>query len=222
MAGLTLASQQSRHALSVILAAWSLVMSPISLADIPTPQQECEVRNLAVCVFTASGVKSSQPSPCPPGSLTLKPGGIENCSAPAPSANRFAAPTRATATTTFHGTDLAWIGGIERWLIPVMVYTLLGCVAMLVWVLVRRRPAAGSAVRGDTMAVLISAACSVASGWKAASASFGVVFNSYDNHDSAAPLLLGVPVWLGTFVIVTAIVFAILMLGWKVVRTRAK
>lgn len=65
---------------------------------------------------------------------------------------------------------------------------------------------------------IVFAAIALLAGWKAAEIAFRASFNSHDNHDSAAPLLLASPIALGAFVVVAALVFAALNLAWKRLR----
>jgi hypothetical protein len=65
------------------------------------------------------------------------------------------------------------------------------------------RSAGGSAIQlvaAATIAVLLA--------WRAAGAAFNRVFGSYDNHDTAAPLLIAAPVAFGVFLVVLPAVFA--------------
>ena len=191
----------------------------ICAADVPTPQQECEYRNLAVCSFAPSGMQSMQPGPCPPGSQTIKAAGVEDCSVEAIAAHAEVAPTPAKKTQQLpRRDDLARLGSIERWLIPALIYAAIGVAALLAWNLWRRRRAANTGAPGQVVAVLISAGFAVSVGWKVAGKAFSGAFNAYDNHDSAAPALLASPVWLVTFLLVAFGVFALLMLCWRMFR----
>jgi hypothetical protein len=192
----------------------------LGLADVPAAQEECVQRNLAVCQFP-SGVRSMQPGPCPAGSQTLKPQGTENCGGvraytpatpatpayaqpPAPIQSRAAPPT-ATA-------------GMERWLIPAAICGLAGVV--LLWRMSRRRPRESRAPRSGALAWCVCAAAGALVGWKTASVAFRHAFDSHDNHDSAAPLLLAAPVWLITFTAVSTAVCALLLLGVRYFKGR--
>ena len=212
--------RQTRQALAVMLSAGLCLLAATGQADVPTERQQCETRNLAICEFGASGVQSTQPGPCPDGSRTIKPSGAEDCTAPTQTARRAMPPSGAPIAANTQRTDLAWVGDIERWLIPVLLYILIGVAALYAWFQIRRRTVGSPAPRGGAVAVLISGVCAAFCGWKAAAATFSAAFNSFDNHDSAAPLLLATPVWALTFGVVASLVFSILMRGCKWLRAR--
>lgn len=204
-----------KSVLRALLVAAITLSAGIGAADVPTPQEECVQRNLAVCEFP-SGVKSMQPGPCPAGSRTLKPQGHEDCGALVLSAPAVHVAPAQPAMTQSRGNDLAWIGGVERWLIPSLIYGGAGCA--LWWVVWRwRRPGRSKAAAppSGALAWLISGSIGALAGWKAAAVAFRHAFDSYDNHDSAAPLLLSVPIWLGTFGVVSGAVCGLLLLVWR-------
>lgn len=213
-----LPARRTRSTLLLLGLSW-LVATVV--ADVPTERQQCEMRNLAVCEFGTSGVQSSQPGPCPDGSRTIKPAGAEDCATVNPPTRILMPSTRGAQPASPQHTDLSYVGATERWLIPALIYTTAGAVALYAWILIRRRLKGGfggSGQRGGALPALISIVFAALCGWMAAKAAFGFAFNSFDNHDSAAPLLLAAPVWLLTFGIVAVLVFAILMLGWKWLR----
>jgi hypothetical protein len=58
------------------------------------------------------------------------------------------------------------------------------------------------------LTLLIGVVVAVPLGYWAARAAFGRVFSSFDNHDSAAPVLLAAPVGLAAFLLVSGFVLA--------------
>jgi len=182
-------------------------------ADVPTAQQECVQRNLAVCQFP-SGVQTMRPGPCPQGTRTLKPQGAEDCGAA--SAYTPATPAHALPPVQIQGraANPPAPAGAERWLIPSLTYVLAGVV--LLWAVrrwSRRRKPESQSPRSGALAWCVCAAAGALVGWKAASVAFRQAFDSYGNHDSAAPLLLAAPLWLVTFTAVSTAVCAALLLG---------
>jgi hypothetical protein len=77
---------------------------------------------------------------------------------------------------------------------------------------------------GRSIIQLVAAATiAVPVAWQAAGAAFNRIFASYDNHDTAAPLLIAAPVALGVFVLLLPAIFAasawLLRLLGKALRT---
>ena len=112
-----------------MFALWLALVFGICRADVPTPEQECRMRNAAICEFPASGVQSHVEGQCPAGTRTIRPPGRASCDVAArmaaqaaPVAPRPATPVRAATPHT----DLAWIGHIERWLLPALAYAGIG------------------------------------------------------------------------------------------------
>ena len=108
-----------------VAAMFLFLVQGLCRADVPTPEQECRLRNAAICEFPASGVQSHVEGACPAATRTIRPPGREACDAasrrlaqPAPVTARMAAPAKAPGAHT----DLAWIGRIERWLLPALIY----------------------------------------------------------------------------------------------------
>jgi hypothetical protein len=110
--------------------------------------------------------------------------------------------------------DLARLGQIERWLLPTVLLAggalACGFVAWRVLRWRRRRPADKAAGNGgrSVVQILVAAAVALPVAWQAAGLAFQRVFTSFDNHDTAAPVLLAAPVAVGVFVAVAVIAFA--------------
>jgi hypothetical protein len=99
-------------------------------------------------------------------------------------------------------------------LLPALVA--LGAVLALVLVAVairslRKNRTSGDALRGtarSTLNVLIAAAVASLLAYAAATEAFGRIFGSYDNHDTAAPILIAAPIAFGVLVVVWSVTFA--------------
>jgi hypothetical protein len=144
--------------------------------------------------------------------------GLENCATvaaqitgePAPSPSTIPAATPPPTPRN----DLASWGRVERWLLPAVV--LVGGVLVIgiaAWAFRRlyRKRNAGNAARsaGRSVLQLIAAATiAVLLAWQAAGAAFNRIFGSYDNHDTAAPLLIAAPVAFAVFILVLPAAFA--------------
>ncbi len=114
-----------------------LLALPVCHADVPDAREACEHRNAALC--ETNGVTFMQPGPCPATAKTLRPPGHEDCSKALQTQSRATRAKSAPPATASH-TDLAYIGRIERWLIPLMVIgggLLLGVLA--IYLLLRKR-----------------------------------------------------------------------------------
>lgn len=187
-----------------------LLALPVCHADVPDAREACEYRNTALC--EANGITFMQTEPCPAGAKTLRPPGREDCSraleAPARVNRAEPAPSPAKAPHT----DLAYIGQIERWLIPLMVIgggLLLGALALYL-LLRRRRQTRQTATNGDHPAVVIvgASAIGLVSAYYAAGAVFSQVDAGFHNHDSAGPVLIAGGAALLAFVGVLNLAFA--------------
>ncbi len=202
------------------IAALSL-WTGLGVADVPTAQQECVQRNLAVCRFP-SGVRTTQPGPCPSGSQTLKPQGAEDCGvvrASTPATPAYAPPSAQIQTRAVH---LSSPAGVERWLTTALMCGVAGIVLLwTLWRMNRRPKREDVAPRSGALTWCVCATAGAVVGWKAASVSFRQAFDSYDNHDSAGPLLLAAPVWLIVFTAVSSAVCALLLLGVRYFKRRA-
>jgi hypothetical protein len=133
-----LAGPLASLSLAVVLS-WLAV--GIGRADVPTPEQECRLRNAAICEL--NGVQFMVDGACPPPARTIRPPGSEQCGeagrtdtrsgqpSPArmPAAQAAAAYTVVAPAPTSPGAaaspaplrDLAWVGRAERWLLPLLL-----------------------------------------------------------------------------------------------------
>jgi hypothetical protein len=124
-----------------LAVALSWLVVGVGRADVPTPEQECRLRNAAICEL--NGVQFMVDGACPPSARTIRPPGSERCDeagrtdtrsgqlSPArmPAAQAAAAPTVVTPAPTSTAAaaspaplrDLAWVGRAERWLLPLLL-----------------------------------------------------------------------------------------------------
>jgi hypothetical protein len=199
-----------------LIAASLLLTLAVSRADVPTAEQDCRNRNSALC--ETAGVEFVVDGPCPATARTIRPQGLENCATVAAQITRESTPSPSTipaakpAPTPRH--DLARWGRVERWLLPAVLLTgavlVIGIAAFALRRLFRNRNADDAARSTGRSAIQLVAAATIAAlvAWQAAGAAFNRIFGSYDNHDTAAPLLIAAPVAFGVFVLVMPAVFA--------------
>lgn len=199
-----------------LIAASLLLTLAVSRADVPTAEQDCRNRNAALC--ETAGVEFVVDGPCPATARTIRPPGLENCDAiaaqvtPEPALSPAGNP--ATKPTPTPRDDLARWGRVERWLLPALM--LAGAVLVIgvaAWAFRRhhRNRHTGESVgnAGRSIIQLVAAATiAVPVAWQAAGAAFNRIFASYDNHDTAAPLLIAAPVAFAVFVLLLPAVFA--------------
>jgi hypothetical protein len=211
-----------RRLLAPSLAAALLLASAVGRADVPTLEDECRLRNAAVCEL--NGVEYRLDAPCPATARTLRPLGSERCRGAAQVGSEHrelpaaAAAGMSAAAVTRPAQHLAWLGRNERWLLPLLL--LVGALllaAVAVFVLrqrpVRREPpAAGASTGSQLLQILLAAVLAVPLGQQAAGLALQRVLAGFDNRDSAAPWLLAAPVWLLVFLLVSGISFALLVL----------
>lgn len=200
-------------------------------ADVPTPAQECRLRNAAICAV--NGVPFMVDGPCPAGARTIRPPGKERCDSEAPreaprggqerSIEMAAAPallptSPPPSTLSTPGSDMAWVGRAERWLLPLLMAVgglLLGGLCVLAWRWrgkARRAASSGPELGRSLLRFLVAAACAVPLAYQAAAVIFWRVFSSADNHDTALPWLLAAPLAVVVFVLVSLLAFALVSL----------
>jgi len=200
----------------LIAASVVLLTLTVGRADVPTVEQDCRNRNAALC--ETAGVEFVVDGPCPATARTIRPPGLENCDAvaaqitrepvPRPSDNPPARPPPTPRD------DLARWGRVERWLLPALVLgggvLVTGIAAWALRRLYRNRNAADSTRNAgrSVLQLIVAATIAVLAAWQAAGATFNRIFDSYDNHDTAAPLLIAAPVAFAVFLLVLPAVFA--------------
>jgi len=189
-------------------------------ADVPTVAEECRLRNTALCDLR--GLQYIVYGPCPPEARTIRRPGQQRCD-----------EAGQAGVTTVHAQppvsieappllpprrDLAWVGRIERWLLPGGL--LIGGVLVALFMRIlrgrRARPdveGAGPCVSWTVVQLLVAASLAVPLAYQVAGLAFQRVFASFDNHDTAAPWLLAAPVGLLVFVLVMGVAFALLALA---------
>ena len=184
-------------------------------ADVPDAREACEYRNTALC--EANGITFVQNAPCPAGAKTLRPAGHEDCSkalqAPPKVGRTEPAPPPAKAAHT----DLAYVGQIERWLIPLVVICgglLLGALAL--YLLLRKRrnkpqtaTGSGSGSGHPIIVFFTAGSIGLVAAYHAAGAAFTHVDASFSNHDSAGPALIAGGAALLVFALVFQLAFAL-------------
>ena len=188
-----------------------LLTLPVCHADVPDAREACEQRNSALC--ETNGITFMQTEPCPAGAKTLRPVGHEDCSkvldAPPKVSRAESAPPPAKAPHT----DLAYIGQIERWLIPLMVIgggLLLGALAIYRLLRKRRQKPQTAASSGHQAVVFLTAgSIGLVAAYHAAGTVFTHVDAGFNNHDSAGPVLIAGGAALLAFVLVLQLAFAL-------------
>jgi len=215
-----------------LIAAFVLLLTlTVSRADVPTAEQDCRNRNAALC--ETAGVEFVVDGPCPATARTIRPPGLENCDTVAAQVTRETVPSPsgspATSPTATPRDDLARWGRVERWLLPALMLVggvlVIGVAAWALRRLYRNRNTGDSARNAgrSIMRLVAAATIAVLVAWQAAGAAFNRIFASYDNHDTAAPLLIAAPVAFAVLLLVLPAVFAasawILRLLGKAFRT---
>jgi len=201
-----------------------LLALPVCHADVPDAREVCEHRNAALC--ETNGVTFMQVGPCPATAKTLRPPGHEDCSKARqaqPKATR-AEPAHPSAKAPH--TDLAYIGQIERWLIPLLVIgsdLLLGALAIYLLLRKRRQKPQAAASRGHPAIVFFAAgSIGLVAAYHAAGAVFAHVDAGFNNHDSAGPVLIAGAAALLAFALVLNLVFALSALTLNAVLRRLR
>jgi hypothetical protein len=215
----------------LIVVSVLLLTLTVSRADVPTAEQDCRNRNAALC--ETAGVEFVVDGPCPATARTIRPPGLENCDANAAQVTRepvlSSAGNPATRPPSTPRDDLARWGRVERWLLPALM--LVGAalvIGVAAWAFRRHhrnRPTGESVGNAGRSILQLVAAATIALllAWQAAGAAFNRIFASYDNHDTAAPLLMAAPVAFGVFSLLLPAIFAasawLLRLLGKALRT---
>jgi hypothetical protein len=201
-------------------------------ADVPTPEQECRLRNSAICEFGKGGVQTYMDGPCPAGARTIRPQGREYCDAMSKGGAATVsidAGLTAKAVAPNSREDLAWAGRMERWLIPLLLLASALLVAGIgIALLFRRRTdqKTGEVSHGTASLVIQLTASGISAAlaaYMAGGFAFQRVFSSFNNHDTAAPALIAAPVallaamlaWFSTFAVMA------LLIG-RFLKTRSK
>lgn len=200
------------------LSVWSLLLAGgACLADVPTSLQECRLRNSAICELR--GLQYVVEGPCPPPAQTVRSPGQERCEDVRPASPlREHPPSARTVGVPAAPRDLAWVGQIERWLIPVLLVVVglllagLGLLAFRSWRAHRDGADTATGVGRLLLQLFAAAVIAVPLGYQAAGVAFQRTFSSFNNHDTAAPWLLAAPVGLIVFMLVSGIVFALVAL----------
>ena len=178
------------------------------------------MRNAALCDLR--GLKYLVDGPCPPEARTTRPPGQQRCdeAGQAGGTTVQAQPMDSIEALSLPPPrrDLAWVGRIERWLLPGGLVIGGGVLAALFLRILRGRRArpdveeASPRVGWTVVQLLVAASLAVPLAYKVAGLAFQRVFASFDNHDTAAPWLLAAPVGLLVFVLMAGMAFALLAL----------
>lgn len=195
-----------RRAARATLAAAFVLVPAVALCDVPTPQQDCEIRNAARCEI--NGVEFVESGGCPPRARTLRPAGTENCAEagrdvrpmnPRERATAPGIPTEARTAGTVNGATTPRSSGLAMtagWLAV--------CLAIVVVFWRRGRRAANDGggaeprrlVRRIAATLVGLAATCAASLWV-----FFAVLRHYANGDTAGPAIVGAIAALVAFVV---------------------
>ncbi len=173
-----------------------LLTLAVGRADVPTAEQDCRNRNSAVC--ETAGVEFLVDGPCPATARTVRPQGLERCDQLAPQVTQESIPT--PAGNVVARPDLVLVGALLA-------------VGVAAWAFRRRhrKRNADDSTRSAGRSVMQSVAAAMIAvlvAWKSAGAAFNHTFGSFDNHDTAAPLLIAAPVAFVVFVLVALLAFA--------------
>jgi hypothetical protein len=181
---------------TLIAAPVLLLTLAVGRADVPTAEQDCRNRKSALC--ETAGVEFLVDGPCPATARTVRPQGVERCDDLAPPVTRASIPTPSGDVAA--RPELVLVGAVLA-------------VGIAAWAFRRRyrnrdaddsTRSAGQSVMQSVAAAMIA----VLVAWKSAGAAFNHTFGSFDNHDTAAPLLIAAPVAFAVFVLVALLAFA--------------
>jgi hypothetical protein len=190
------------------------LLSSVSYAYIPSPKDECEYRNSAICEIR--GVQHVVAGECPQGAVVLRPPGKERCDELGEmDARREGTTIPESPVRVMPDNPSQHLKGMEptpRWILPALVIaTALIATGLVIWAMrwVWLKRKQGNVLFMGIATVfryLISALCA---GYAFYSV-FGMVFlNIFDryNHDSAGPAILAAPPALIASVAVALAVF---------------
>lgn len=173
-----------------------LLTLAVGRADVPTAEQDCRNRNTAVC--ETADVEFLVDGPCPATARTVRPQGLELCDHLAQQVAQESIPT--PAGNVVARPELMLVGALLA-------------VGVAAWAFGRRyrKRNADDSTRSAGQSVMESVAAAMIAvlvAWKSAGTAFNHTFGSFDNHDTAAPLLIAVPVAFAVFVLVALLAFA--------------
>jgi len=201
-----------------------LLALPVCQADVPDARQACQQRNAALC--ETNGVAFMPTGPCPATAKTLRPAGREDCSKASDAQPGIGPVEPARSPVAAPHTDFAYIGRIERWLLPLLVIggsLLLGALAIYLLLGQRRQKRQPRASDGHPVAVPFgSAAIGLLAAYHAAGAVFAHVDAGFNNHDSAGPVLIAGAAALLAFVVVLNLAIALSALTLNAVLRRLR
>ncbi len=188
------------------LAVCLALLCSCAQAYAPTPREECERRNHALCEL--NNLPFEQAAPCPPGSRTLRPPSKENCDAirPQPVSPAGQPVSSSPPSTPAVPNDFARYAAVEHWLIPTVVIGGSALAALgIVWLLYRRRgsprPDPASS-RGFWSILTVSQFVGLVCALAASKASFQTITASYHDNNTAAPTLIGAAVAMAVFFVI--------------------
>lgn len=187
----------SQHLLLQLGLALSLLSAGASQAYVPTAQEDCANRNSAICEI--NNLPTMQAGPCPSGAKTIRPAGNEDCTKIAAVRPESRLPETAQPPAQekyWPKNDMARYAKTERWLLPLLTIGGLALALGLLIVVIRRqiRQFRNGKPLKEVMSIPALLASS-AIGFFVASYSAGFVFNqvsrSFNNTDTAGPVLIG-------------------------------
>ena len=186
---------RSLSGMVVCWCAWLVIAASACRADVPTVAEECRLRNAALCDL--HGLQYIVDGPCPPEARTIRRLGQQRCdeAGQAGGTTVQAQPSVSIEAPQLPPPrrDLAWVGRIERWLLPGGLVIGGGVLAALLLRILRGRRArpdverAGPRVGWTVVQLLVAASLAVPLAYKVAGLAFQRVFASFDNHDNASP-----------------------------------
>lgn len=208
-----------RHPRSSILLLFffctSIFLAPSpGHADIPTPEQECRLRNSAICEI--NGVQHYVEGGCPQGAIVIRPHGNERCdelvqvNKTTGQTNQIKGPPRKPPASKL---DTAHSGKTGHWLITALtIAAVLGGIFSILKVLRRlwlQLNEQNSAV--GRIASVFRAILSLGLSGYAFYYTFGLVymrvFDSFSNHETFGPAFFAAPPAFFASILAAAVVF---------------